>query len=138
MEAMPQILVIEDDALIREMLEDMLTDAGYDVETAEDGAVGLKKFARNPAALVITDIIMPNTEGMETIHAIKKRLPSARILAISGGGNSLFAHDLLDMARIIGADAALPKPFSKNALLTLVRSLFGKMDSTSAEASLAL
>jgi CheY-like chemotaxis protein len=114
------ILVIEDDALARETVVDILKDDGHNVVSAENGAVGLKKFRAARPDLIVTDIIMPQKEGIETILEIRQEYPDAKILAISGGGR--IGHtDFLQIAVKLGANGALAKPFSPEELLSAVR-----------------
>jgi DNA-binding response OmpR family regulator len=99
-----------------------LEDAGYAVLQAEDGQVGLEMLEKQGADLVVTDIMMPERDGIETIREVHRACPETRIIAISGGGES---HDLtyLRMAPAFGADAALVKPFRIGELIALVKQL---------------
>jgi two-component system, chemotaxis family, chemotaxis protein CheY len=94
----------------------------FEVVAALDGAIGLRSFTRDPTALVVTDIIMPNREGIETILALKKLRPSVKVIAISGGLR-LGPGDFLDLARHVGADAVLAKPFRPSDLLDVAERL---------------
>ncbi len=94
----------------------MVTREGYSVFSALDGAEGIKIFEKEKPDLVITDIIMPEKEGLETILELKKNAPEVKIIAISGGGRSL-PDDYLRTAEYFGADKTLTKPFSKSELL---------------------
>ena len=108
---MADILLIDDEEIFREVLAAALTQAGHTVRQAGDGFVGLKLFRERPAELVITDIVMPEKEGLDTIRDLHRDFPDARIIAMSGG----LAHDsklYLHMAEKFGAAAVLPKPFS--------------------------
>lgn len=116
------ILVIDDDKDIRLTLRRILATAGHDVHEAADGDSGLALCAEIAPALVITDILMPEKEGIETIRELKHAHPAVRIIAISGGGRSGIM-DFLDMARQLGADAALQKPFRRAELLEVVERL---------------
>ena len=117
---MPDILIIDDEELIRESLSTLFVREGYRVEVAVDGADGLRKFAANPARVVVTDIVMPDKEGIETIRELRRAYPDVRILAISGGGRT-GGVQFLDLARKLGADAALAKPFTRAQITGLVR-----------------
>jgi len=100
-----------------------LFSAGFDVEAAPDGLVGLERFQANRSDLVITDLIMPTREGVETIVALRKLSPDVRIIAISGGYR-VGPADFLNLARHVGADDVLAKPFRLAELVALaVRSL---------------
>ena len=110
-----KILLIDDDVAVLRTLEFVLGDRGYDVVTARDGAEGLRLFQSNPPDLVITDLIMPEKEGIETIIEMRQARPNAKIIAISGGGRT---HNtcFLKMAASLGAVAVLPKPFMPDEL----------------------
>lgn len=83
---MAQILVIADDAHVRLVLRQVLERAGYTVREAANGREGLQRYRTTPTELVMTDILMPEQEGLETIPALRRELPAVKILAISGGG----------------------------------------------------
>jgi CheY-like chemotaxis protein len=117
---MARILVIDDDANIRATLQAMLVRAGHSVSFAKDGKAGLIAFAQEKPDLVITDMIMPEKEGIETIQSIRRNSPAIPIIAISGGGRAAHA-DFLPLAIQFGATATLTKPFGVKALMELVR-----------------
>jgi CheY-like chemotaxis protein len=119
-----KVLIIEDDPLARYTLSRILTGAGYDVVTAIDGEAGLTAAAKDNPRVVITDLIMPNMEGIETILSIKQNHPEIPIIAISGGGR-YGNSDLLPMAQSVGADAIVAKPFEAEDLLEPLRRLLG-------------
>jgi DNA-binding response OmpR family regulator len=119
---LPKILVIDDDPHVSGFLHALLTREGYEVELAADGAKGLKAFEAAPSDLVITDIIMPEREGIEVITQLRKLSPSTRIIAISGGGR-MGPDAYLPLARNLGASRAFAKPLDKNELLAAVREL---------------
>lgn len=106
---MAHILVIDDNAPLREMLELMLTAAGHSVATAADGCEGVKLFRAARADLVITDLVMPNREGIETILALRRECPGLGIIAISGGSDH--SATWLAMAQQVGACCTFTKPF---------------------------
>ena len=112
-------LVIDDDELVRATVTSMLEAAGYEVLQAEDGQQGLKLFHKHPVDLVITDILMPFKEGIETILELRQRNQEVRIIAMTGGG-SIGAMPILDAARRLGANAVLSKPFTKADLLETI------------------
>lgn len=116
---MAKILVIDDEDQIRRYLRRILERAGYEVLEAADGLSGLKTFDNEPADLIITDLIMPEKEGMELIMKIRTDAPEVKIIAISGGGEVL-AEDYLTLARGLGAISTLPKPFSRQEMLDAV------------------
>jgi len=119
---MATILVIDDDAGMRRTLIRML---GSDYKTieAENGSEGLAQFAAHSPDLVITDIVMPIKEGIETILELRRLSPKVRILAISGGGAEVRRADYLDMAGKLGADATLSKPVLAAQLRQAVQQL---------------
>ena len=116
---MSRILIIEDDSDVRDMLSDLLTGEGHEVDVAQDGLQGLAIFQRRPADLVITDIVMPEQEGLSTIRQLSKEAPDVPIIAISGGGR-VDSMEYLEMASVMGADLTLAKPFSHADILAAV------------------
>ena len=117
-----KILVVDDDYLMRHMLELLLCGNGYEVVTAADGARGMTIFRSFAPDLVITDILMPEQEGIETIRLMRHERPDAKIMAISGGAQ-LRNFDVLPMAAKLGADEVMHKPIDPAELLSRVRSL---------------
>jgi len=113
------ILIIEDDERIRELLRTFLEAAGYLVVDAENGAVGIKKYRENTIDLVITDLIMPEKEGIETIRELKALNPQVKIIAMSGGG-VLNPEEYLSIAKRLGVLRTLAKPFSREEIVTAV------------------
>lgn len=122
---MSAILVIDDDASVREVVSEMLRLEGYEVTIAENGEEAISRLARQRFELVITDLIMPEKEGIETIAEIRRNDDSIPIIAISGGGR-LGPGDYLETARYIGADATLAKPFARQELLTTIDRLLSR------------
>ena len=116
------ILVIDDDIDIREMLQRMLTIEGYKVLIASDGVEGVALHKENPVDLIITDIIMPNKEGISVIQDLKLKTPDLKIIAISGGGRVSPAN-WLELAEAFGADHTLVKPFERKQILNAVEKL---------------
>ena len=115
--AMADILIIDDDCQMRRLLTRVLHAAGHTVREAEDGRGGIAEFRRERPALVISDIVMPDVEGIETILTLREEAPTMPIIAISGGsGDTLY----LRAATGLGATASLRKPFTTEALTTLV------------------
>ncbi|MGE3540889.1 MAG: response regulator [Candidatus Tectimicrobiota bacterium] len=121
---MTRVLVIDDDFQNRAVLRQMLEREGYDVIDAGDGASGLRAYAQAPAELVITDIIMPEREGLEIIQTFRQRYPAVKIIAISGGSPRLPA-DFLSTAALLGAHRTLAKPIRRIDLLVAVHELLG-------------
>ncbi len=119
---MGRILVIDDDQLVRFTIRTALEQAGHTVVEAENGERGLAAFAVEPFDLVITDMLMPEKEGVETVREIRRHSSSVKILAVSGGG-SMKMLDYLTMAEAFGANRSLAKPFTSRALLQVVDEL---------------
>lgn len=116
---MPKILVIEDDDSFRNVLVQMLSKAGYDVRQAGEGNQALEVCAQFNPDLVITDIIMPDKEGLETIQELLELCPSIKIIAMSGGGK-FGPNSYLPLAEKLGAKATLQKPFMRDELLSTI------------------
>ena len=115
---MTQILVIDDAPDMREMLGQTLRTAGYEVVLASDGKEGVRLHRANPASLVITDLFMPNQEGLETIGELHRDFPQVPIIAICGYSG---ASDFLRIAEHLGASHTLAKPFQVHELLNIVK-----------------
>lgn len=119
---MAEILVIDDDAGMRRTIVRILESAGYDVIEAADGREGIELFQRSAPILVITDLLMPTKDGLETIREIRRTGRNTRILATSGGWRTA-QMDFLGTAIEFGADQVLPKPFRSKDLLDAVNKL---------------
>ena len=119
---MSRILLIEDDVDFRWMLAEMLKREGYEVRTADNGAEGVRLMEVEDYDVIITDIIMPEKEGLETIMDIMSRNPGSKVIAISGGGRSS-AGSYLKTAEYFGAVRSFQKPFDKKDFLEAVRDL---------------
>ena len=120
---MARILIIEDERQVREVLKQILERAGFEVDIANNGVDGTQHFRDNPADLVITDILMPEKNGLETIEELTKQNPKLPIIAISGGGPGERAQFALDVAELCGASRVLAKPFSRKEILAVVQDL---------------
>jgi CheY-like chemotaxis protein len=118
---MAQILVIEDDKQFREMLAQMLEQAGHQVETAANGILGMAQFRQSPPDLVITDILMPEKDGIDVIIEMKREQDDIRIIAISGGRRNITPQFNLDSAGLIGVRQTLTKPFNRQQLLQAIQ-----------------
>ncbi|MCK5068174.1 MAG: response regulator [Bacteroidales bacterium] len=121
---MKRILIIDDDHHILLMIKKMLERAGFEIELASNGNEGLELFKRIQADLVITDIIMPEKEGLETIREMKRLRSDLKIIAMSGGGK-ISADNYLNTAKIFGASKVLEKPFSQKTMISTVTDLLG-------------
>ena len=119
---MARIRVIDDDATVRLSVKLALEDANHSVQEAADGREGTTLFCERPADLVISDIFMPEKEGLETIDEIKRMRPQTKIIAISGGGR-MEPDDYLAIAKRVGADRSLLKPFDVQELVGVVDEL---------------
>jgi DNA-binding response OmpR family regulator len=117
-----RILVIDDDEQIRILLRQMMEWVGHEVIEAGNGREGMLKQRQKPANLVITDLIMPEQEGLETITSLKKEYPDIKIIAISGGGR-IGPDAYLPAARELGADRVFCKPFDVRQLVNAVQEL---------------
>ena len=125
------ILIADDDDQVRMLLKRVLVKAGYDVSEARNGNEAVRIFKQKSAALLITDLIMPDKEGIETIQEFRRNHTPVKIIAISGGGR-LDQNMYLAMAKKSGADRVLSKPFMPQDLLTVVQELAGKPGSPAA------
>ncbi|MDD2331547.1 MAG: response regulator [Candidatus Cloacimonetes bacterium] len=117
---MVKILVIEDDDSFRNVLVQMLEKAGFEVKHASDGNQALTICDSYMPDLVLTDIIMPDKEGLETIQELVSKIPGIKIIAMSGGGR--FGPDsYLPLAKRLGAKKTLQKPFMREELMTTIQ-----------------
>ncbi|MCG5241657.1 response regulator transcription factor [Azospirillum doebereinerae] len=122
---MARVLIIDDDDVARMMLLRALTRGGHEATGARDGVEGVALFRESPADLVITDIFMPNQEGLATIMELRRSAPSLKIIAISGGG-ARASLDVLSVAEALGAQKTLRKPFTPSEVMDAVRSVLGE------------
>jgi YesN/AraC family two-component response regulator len=119
---MAKILIIDDDPTILTMLERMLKRAGYEVDTASNGSEGLTKIESCPPDLLITDIVMPEKEGLELIFYLRAKNPGLKIVAISGGGRFHY-EGYLTSAKLLGADLIFQKPLVHKEFVQAVTDL---------------
>ena len=119
---MKRVLVVDDDYQMREMLGVVLQRKGYDVKTAMDGNAAVRLQREKPFDVIITDIIMPEKEGLETISEIRRSYPRVKIIAISGGGRHR-PEGYLELAKQLGANRVLAKPFGSWEILSAVKEL---------------
>ena len=119
---MKKILIIDDEPHILLMLKKMLERSGYEIELATNGVEGIELFKKIKPDLVITDIIMPETEGIETIMELQRDFPDVKIIAISGGGHNI-AENYLYLAKSLGVQRTFAKPIERDELLKAVSEL---------------
>jgi DNA-binding NtrC family response regulator len=112
---MARILIVEDQYLVRHSMRVWLEQAGHQVEEAADGAIGLRLLDSRAIDLVVTDILMPNLEGLELIRHTRRHHPHVRIVAVSGVA-ALGGVSMLETARKLGAHATVAKPFTPRDL----------------------
>ena len=124
---MATILLVDDDEQYRSMLSEVLYRADYEVYEARDGNEALKIYREWPTDLVITDLIMPGKEGLETIQELRRSNPEVRIIAISGGGR-VGPENYLQYAAEFGAQRILAKPFSHRELLDAINQVLSPVD----------
>ena len=117
---MARILIIDDESQIRSMLRLMLERVGYEVDEAPDGIEGIRQYREDPADLIITDLIMPNKDGIGMIIDLKKEFPKVKIIAMSGGGVNR-PEGYLDGAKKLGATRTLTKPIDREEMLKAVK-----------------
>ena len=118
---MTRILVIDDDDLMRAFVVALLEQRQYSVVSANNGLTGIAHVSDSEFDLVVTDIVMPDMEGLETIKRIRRHKPAIKILAVSGGGST--KGDYLKDASGVGANAVLAKPFEPAQFLEIVSDL---------------
>ncbi len=122
---MARILLIEDEEISRYAVLQILENAGHEVAEAENGNEGIALQKAQPFDLIVTDIIMPEKEGVETIIELKRDYPALSVIAISAGGRTRNL-DFLELAKRSGADKVLAKPFSEQELLQCVDACLAK------------
>ncbi len=131
---MSKILVVEDDPGLRRVLLSALQNAGYDVHAVENGRDALRAVRERAPAVVITDIVMPDSDGLEVIRLLRTNHPRIRIIAMSGGG-IICGTTYLEIARLLGAHAILRKPILPSDLVHTVGELLEPLDPIAAVAS---
>ena len=116
---MSSILLVDDDDELLAMLSKVLTHAGYQVQEASDGEQAIKFYGSHPTDLVITDLVMPEKEGIQLIVELRRLNSKVKIIAISGAGESLL-EEYLNLAKVLGAQRVLAKPFSEQEILETI------------------
>ncbi|MBD3420206.1 MAG: response regulator [Chitinivibrionales bacterium] len=122
---MKTILIVDDDEIMRTMLQDMLAIEGYAVDCAPDGAVVQHMLKNQSYDLIVTDIVMPEKEGIETIIHIRKAHPDLPVIAISGGGR-MAPGDYLEVAQGLGVNFTFAKPLDRKEFVAAVKSCLGE------------
>ncbi len=123
---MARILVADDNPDVLELLKTILLADGHDVMLAQNGKQALMMHQESPADLVITDIIMPDSGGIDLMRNLRRCSPGTRIIALSGGGNFLKSKEYLRIAKLVGVDRAFEKPFMPTDLREAVNELLPK------------
>lgn len=124
---MARILLVDGEELVRMTVRQMLENNGHEVTEAADGNKALAALRRAPVDLVITDILMPNKEGLETIAELRQLYPAVKIIAMSGGGRMGNTKFLL-LAERLGAEVILTKPFKSKELIDAIKACFAPGD----------
>jgi CheY-like chemotaxis protein len=122
------VLVIDDNPMVLQALVFLLEDHGFKVLTATDGVQGLHIYRTHRPDVVMTDIIMPEKEGVALTRELRTEFPDAKIVAMSGGGR-MGNSDYVAIARSLGADAGLYKPFDDEEVISTLRSLLRPRES---------
>ncbi len=117
MDTKPNILIIEDSKSLLKYLTQYLEEKGFNIYSANNGFLGISYYETHIPDLVITDIIMPDMDGLEVIMKLKKEYPNCKIIAMSGGGN-ITSSDYLTQAKLLGAISTLNKPLNNELLLS--------------------
>lgn len=115
---MARILIIDDEPPIRTLLRLALESVGHEVVEAQDGRVGLTLYRQNPTDLIITDILLPELNGLDIILELVHEFLNVKVIAMSGGTEQ---GNFLNTAKLLGARQTLQKPFSIEKLLSVVR-----------------
>jgi YesN/AraC family two-component response regulator len=124
---MATILLVDDEDLLREGVREILEMSDYTVIEARDGEEALSQFAVNNVDMVISDVVMPNMDGVDLVSRLRESFPDIPILTISGGSRVVSARFGLDSALLSGANASLTKPFNAKQLLEKVAQLLAEI-----------
>lgn len=132
---MTRVIIIDDEEDVRIVLKEIFVRAGFDVAVASDGTEGLNLIRETGADLVITDIIMPGIDGVETAYDIRMEFPHTKIIVMSGGGNTgpldyepsaIATTSYLASAEAVGVDMTITKPFDRKELIKAAKELTEK------------
>ena len=116
---MSRILVIDDDASLRQLVAQLLRTSGYEVDEASNGRDGIRLYQQAPFDLVVTDLLMPDKDGLEVLIELRSTSPDVKIITISG--SNAYGNSPLNTSRLLGADRTIQKPFNDEQLLQAVR-----------------
>ncbi len=122
---MSRILVVDDDPISRQILRAMLEKEGHVVSEAEDGVKAVNNYDKGSVDLVITDIFMPEKEGVQTVRELIKENPDVKIIAVSGGSSSA-NYDSLDWIKMFGVKYTFTKPFNSKAIISAIDDLLSE------------
>jgi CheY-like chemotaxis protein len=124
---MAKVMVVDDDVAIRHALNRVLAAEGHEVLEESDGKSALRHFTGDPVDLVVSDVYMPDMDGIQFLMRVREAFPEAKIIMMSGGGN-LPATSVLEAAKALGADRVVPKPFSSSEIREAIRDVLGVGD----------
>ncbi|WP_291327726.1 response regulator [Desulfovibrio sp. UCD-KL4C] len=122
---MSRILVVDDDPISRQILRAMLEKEGHVISEAEDGVKAVNNYDKGSVDLVITDIFMPEKEGVQTVRELIKENPEVKIIAVSGGSSSA-NYDSLDWIKMFGVKYTFTKPFNSKAIISAIDDLLSE------------
>ena len=120
---MKRILIIDDDFQVMGLLRDVLLSQGFDVSCAPNGEIGLLLQKQSAVDVLITDLVMPDTDGYQVIRQARKLYPELKIIAISGGDISASGEDYLPFTKLLGADAVFTKPINHDELISSINDM---------------
>ncbi len=123
---MARVLLVDDDPFILATLPLVLREAGHEVEIAPNGREALRVLRLSAFDVVLTDILMPEMDGLELLRAVRREMPGTRVLAMSGGSAHLPGEDTLRMARLLGAHGVLAKPFTAAEATAAIAAALGE------------
>jgi CheY-like chemotaxis protein len=129
---MSRILIADDEPMVRTLLRVLLRSAGHEVREARDGSEAVQACREADFDLIVCDLLMPAMDGLETIRELRRDHPRLKVVAMTGGGGLGAGVDLLRMATLMGADASVRKPFSRQDLLDVIEEALGIKDGVSA------
>jgi len=119
----PLILLVEDEELLRAGVQEMLEIQGYEVVTAQNGSLALACLAKQPVDLIITDLVMPQMDGIDFVAQLRKLNPDVPVIVVSGSTRNIMQRYGIDTIQVPGANASLPKPFKGADLMAQIQRL---------------